>query len=814
MADRSRGDRAVTGLMLAPALLSSTAAWAGPVSASPTFGSYAVSLGLLLVTLSCGFLLARVRSRAGVAEATLRGMVAELRSKLDRAEVLVSSSNQLLVTFGGPGEEPEISGLLPTDAPVPAGRRVLGFGSWMPAGQATELEEHVARLRIRGEAFEMTVETRQGEHVAIDGRAVGGQAVLRIRCLEGHALQLAELSARHAEMQREFGRFKSLLERAPQPVWLRDTHGKISWANAAYGKAFDRPSGEEAVTAGVDLLDNPTKRDAFDALASGKLFHANVPLVSGGQKKLFDVVEVPQTAGSAGIATDMSELAGLRGDLVRRVESHRKTLDELATGVAIFQADGTLVFHNQAFGKLWRLDHAFLDAQPTDSTILDRLRAEEALPVPADFRAWKAQLQEAYRATTPREHWWHLPDGRTMRVVQTPNPEGGVTYLFDDVSERIDLESRFNALTSVQRETLDNLRDAVAVFGSDGRLTLHNPAFVQMWKLPPSELNTKPHADRVFSLCRVLHEPQEPWDLLKTAITAIPESRVPVSGRIERVDQSTIDMATVPLPDGATLVTFSDVTASVSVERALTDRNEALETASRLKSDFVKHVSYELRAPLTNIIGFSQLLADPSTGPLTDRQREYTGHVLDSSTALYAIINDILDLATIDAGNMELDLGIVNIPAAINAAVEGVRDRVTESGIALNLEVPPQIGSFVADEKRIRQVLFNLLSNAIGFSPEGSPVTLVARREADAIVFQVVDRGSGMSPEMVEKVFDRFESHTEGANHRGVGLGLSIVRSFVELHGGTVSIDSALGRGTTVTCVFPLGGGAARVAAE
>jgi len=268
------------------------------------------------------------------------------------------------------------------------------------------------------------------------------------------------------------------------------------------------------------------------------------------------------------------------------------------------------------------------------------------------------------------------------------------------------------------------------------------------------------------------------------------------------------------LPDGATLVTFQDVTDTVNVERALRERNDALEAADHLKNDFVHHVSYELRSPLTNIIGFAQLLDDIRTGPLTEKQREYLGYITSSSSALLAIINDILDLATIDAGAMTLDLGPVDIRATIEAAAEGVRDRLAEQGLALDIRADPEIGSFVADERRVRQILYNLLSNAIGFSPSGETITLAAERHSDAILLSVADRGSGIPVSIRDRVFNRFETHTVGSRHRGTGLGLSIVRSFVELHGGTVTIDSAVGRGTTVVCVFPLGHAAERVAAE
>ena len=265
-----------------------------------------------------------------------------------------------------------------------------------------------------------------------------------------------------------------------------------------------------------------------------------------------------------------------------------------------------------------------------------------------------------------------------------------------------------------------------------------------------------------------------------------------------------VECVTVPLPDGATLVTFLDVTDTINVERALRERNEALEAADVLKVDFVQHVSYELRSPLTNIIGFAHFLGDAAVGVLNAKQHEYLGYINTSTNALLAIINDILDLATIDAGAMTLDLGDVDIRRTMHAAAEGIRDRLVKNGVTLDIVAEPDIGSFTADDRRIRQILFNLLANAVGFSPAGSTVTLAADRRPDAVVFSVTDHGPGIPADVKDKVFDWFEAHSHGSRHRGAGLGLSIVRSFVELHGGTVTLDSTVGRGTTVVCTFPL----------
>jgi signal transduction histidine kinase len=513
------------------------------------------------------------------------------------------------------------------------------------------------------------------------------------------------------------------------------------------------------------------------------------------------------------MAVDVSEAIALGEALVRMAEAHRRTLDQLSSGVAIFDGRGRLAFYNDSYRRLWDLDRTFLDGNPDDSSVLDRLRAARKLPEQPDFRAWKARLHEAYRALEPEKDTWYLPDGRALSVVTTPNPEGGVTYLFDDVTERLDLERRFDGLIRVQRETLDSLTEAVAVFGSNGRAQLFNPAFARMWKLSPEALGEQPHIDTVETWCRPLFDDTATWRIIREAITRI-ENRVEVPLKFERKDGSVLDCMTMPLPDGATMLTLQDITDTENVERALRERNEALETADQMKVDFVHHVSYELRSPLTTIIGFAHLLNDSSTGPLVPKQAEYLNYITTSTNSLFALINNILDLASIDAGAMTLDIGPVDIRKAIDNAAEGIQDRLAQNRIDLKIEVDPNIGIFIADGGRVVQVLYNLLANAVGFSPQDSAIRLSAMRTNHHVTFAVTDSGPGIAPDVKDKVFDWFESHSNGSRHRGAGLGLPLVKSFVELHGGRVRVDSIIGRGTTVTCDFPVDQAAHRNAAE
>jgi signal transduction histidine kinase len=772
----------------------------------------ALVVGVVSFAVVTAISLLRTRRRAQRATAAELTEIVRLREQVDRAHALLLADPQVVIVWDAHGDEAEVVGDAGIINSVPVARRILAFSTWLDAEDARGMERAVEALRSRGQGFVMALTAVSGRQFEAEGRAIGGRAVLRLREVSGIKRELVELTTRHGKLLRDVDAIRTLIEALPSPIWASDVVGRTTWVNPAYAQAVEARDAAEAVARGLELLDATARADLGAARAVDEPYAARLPVIVAGTRRIFDVFDLATRNGRAGIGIDVTEVEATRSELARTIEAHRRTLDQLPTAVAIFGTDHRLAFYNSAYRALWGLPSEFLDQQPSDGALLDQLRATRKLPEQADFRLWRNQLHEAYRAVEAQEHLWHVPDGRTLRVVTTPNPEGGVTYLFDDVTEALELKRRFDALIRVQGETLDHLSEGVAVFGSDGRLRLFNPAFSRMWRLLPALLADRPHVEAIIAACQALHADDLTWQVLRGAVTGL-EHRQSISKRLERKDGTVIDCATMPLPDGATLVTFQDVTDSVNVERALRERNEALQTAYDLKNDFVHLVSYELRSPLTNIIGFAQLLEDPATGRLGDKQREYLGYINSSSASLLAIINDILDLATIDAGVMTLDLGPVDIRAIMDATADAVRERLAEHGLEIEVRANAGIGSFTADERRLRQILYNLLANAIGFSPPGEVVTLAAERRSDAVLFRVTDRGPGIPTEIQDRVFDRFESHALGSRHRGTGLGLSIVRSFVELHGGTVSLDSAPGRGTTVVCAFPLEHVAERAAA-
>jgi signal transduction histidine kinase len=254
--------------------------------------------------------------------------------------------------------------------------------------------------------------------------------------------------------------------------------------------------------------------------------------------------------------------------------------------------------------------------------------------------------------------------------------------------------------------------------------------------------------------------------------------------------------------------TFADQ-AVIAIENArllreLEEKGHQLETASRHKSEFLANMSHELRTPLNAIMGFSEVLAEGMFGEVNEKQVEYLRDILESGRHLLSLINDILDLSKIEAGRMDLRLEDVDLPGAIDNALTLVRERARRRGIALGRVIDDRVGVIRADERKVRQVLLNLLSNALKFTPEGGRIDVRAAVAAGMVEVSVADTGVGIAAEDQEAVFEEFRQvATADKKVEGTGLGLALARKFIELHGGRIWVKSQLGQGSTFTFTLP-----------
>lgn len=674
---------------------------------------------------------------------------------------------------------------------------------------ARQLSDAERALRTSGETFILSLRHRDGARVyeALGVRSSGedGQPAIDSIWFRDVTAQQSVLDS----AMRETEDLNTILDALQIPIWRRDANLNLTYCNTTYAAALDTTR-EGVLSEGLELLGQSQGRIgqaiAQRAKESGKLETESHHIVVGGARRLYQVKERPLKDGRLiGYAFDDTTREDLQVELTRHIDAQATVLENLGTAIAILGPDMRLKFFNSAYAALWRMDESFLNSGPDMSDILDAARDERRLPEYANYPEFKQQrLREFRTMIEPMEELQHLPDGNTLRMVATPHPFGGVLMTFEDVTDRLTLERSYNTLIEVQRETLDNLYEGVAVYGADGRLKLFNPAFARIWNLPLELLSSEPHARQVIDRQRDFFDVSaEEWpEILETMVAQATEAES-MSGRFERADGSIVDWAQVPLPDGASLFTFLDVTDSIRVERALLERNEALETADRLKSEFIANISYELRTPLNAIVGFAEILENQFFGDLNDRQLEYSHAIVESSQRLMTLINDILDLASIEAGYLHLDRTEIEVRSLLETIETLGHERALNRNIRLKLDCPEDAGTAFVDERRLKQALFNLLSNAIKFTPQGGAVTLGAERDGNMVRLRVTDTGIGIPGEDQARVFGKFEVSGGQARQSGAGLGLSLVKSLVEMHGGWVELESVEGKGTSVTCHIP-----------
>jgi signal transduction histidine kinase len=734
-----------------------------------------------------------------------RQRISELEIRLNEAETAFAAEAHVMVVWRGKEEFPSrIVGNMYGSARVPtAAAEMLNFPTWLEADSSNVIEDCIRTLREMGKPFNIGIKTLNNELLEADGRAAGGMATLRFRPLSGERRQITELNYDARKLGMQVERLSAVLDSAPLPIWLRDGDGKLSWVNQAYVKAVELPDSDSVLRSRIEVA-SPERIDTTKANTKTGLLGRTHAVFAGAMRAL-NIHEVALPEGKAGFAVDVSELEEIEKELDRHIKAHASTLNKLDTAIAIFGPDQRLRFHNMAFAQLWPLDGKWLDMHPTDGEILDRLRTQRCIPEQANYREWRAKQLSSYTTLEMRESWWYLPDGRSLHVVCEQHPFGGVTYLYENVTKEIQLESRYNELIGVQRETLDNLEEAIALFGSDGRLKLFNPAFSKFWNFDGAFLQREPHVDQLASDAVAVREAGAAWQEIKFGVTGMESERRALRGRMTASDRI-LQYSSVPLPDGNTLLTFSDISDPAKMERALRDRTEALEAADRLKNAFLSNVSYEVRTPLTSILGFAETLDLGLVGELSPKQREYVLDIKRSSEELKAIIDAIIDLSAIDAGAMELKLTKLDVASILQTVAEKLSPTMIRRDQTLSIELAEDSLAFVGDTMRVEQIISNLLSNAIGFSARGSQVRMGARRSGANVQVWIADSGRGIDPEFQKKAFERFQSKPLPGSHRGPGLGLAIVKSFTELHGGNVSLISKLDRGTTVVCSFPVDG--------
>jgi PAS domain-containing protein len=442
-----------------------------------------------------------------------------------------------------------------------------------PKNDVGILKKYVALLQREGRSFEDILSLKGGKRsVCVYGSRINGADnnlycdIIWFRDITEEADKIVSLENEKAEVAEKTAQLQNMIDGLDYPLWLRDEHLHLVAVNKKYLDFTGQRSKDVVLSANIEISDSKgdtvAKNLAEAAQKSKKTQKKALNIVRGGELYNFELYETPyfigdvlDRIGTIGYMTDNTELEKAKRNFKINQNNHLEILGALGTAFAIFDRNTNLYFYNTSFRNLWGLENEFLEKTPTYQQFLDVIRENKMLPPVPDFKSYKEDENAVFSGLLEtKEDLLHLPDGRTIRRLRTPHPNG-VIFAFEDVSDRLATMRRLNDLTSIQQSILDNLNDAVVIFGANQRLKFFNSAYLKLWGLDYEKLTDEPKLDAVISWQKLFFSDVDDWnEFKKSMMVNIMDER---KFNLSRDDNVNIAVSPLIFYDGSIMITYT-----------------------------------------------------------------------------------------------------------------------------------------------------------------------------------------------------------------------------------------------------------------
>jgi len=483
------------------------------------------------------------------------------------------------------------------------------------------------------------------------------------------------------------------------------------------------------------------------------------------------------------------------------------TFESTSQGIVVYDADLRLTAFNKQYADFNCYPPGFLRLGMSFEEIA-RFKAERGDHGPGDAEELvKSRVLGKRRRERVREERT-MANGRIYALVRDPMPGGGSVTTHTDITELRKAEQEIAQKSALLEKTFESMSQGISVYDADLKLATFNQQIIDLMDFPPGFLRLGMPYEEIARF-KAERGDYGPGDVDEHVRKRVLNRRERKPNRKERTwpNGRVTLMRRDVLPDGGYVATHTDITEQETAKTEMLRAKEQAELANRTKSKFLANMSHELRTPLNAILGFSELMSNATLGPLGNpKYEEYAKDINDSGRHLLELIQDILDLARIEAGKLELDEEDIDVARAIRSCMVLVKERASNGGVKLRTDLPDGLPALHADKRKLKQILVNLLSNAVKFTPAGGEVTLkIWSRPDSGYVFQVIDTGIGIALADIPAALSPFGQVDSALSRKfaGTGLGLPLTKSLVEMHGGSLDLQSEEGAGTTVTVRFP-----------
>lgn len=674
------------------------------------------------------------------------------------------------------------------------------------------------RLKKNGLPFEAEVSTLNNKNIKIFGSKmfIGGLETVTLWCQNTtETLHLVnDIENDLVSAQEEINSLREMLDAIPIQVWKRNNRLEIIYCNKAYANSLS-VSPEKVILNNLPLIPGAIFGQGHSLAETVKKSKkpqriSQFAVIDGVRKKL-SINELPAANDEfIGFALDITKMENLSSNIDKIVTANHEVLENLSTAIAIFGEDTRLSFFNSTYQRLMKLEASWLHSKPTYGEILEERRNNRQIPEHADFQVFKKEQLALFTSiTSPLQELLHLPSGKSLRVVIAPYPLGGLIFVYEDVTDSLVLQRKNNTLLAVQKETLDHLYEGIMVFGSDNRLKIVNQAFLKIWNINDTSAEKLKgcHLSEVMDMMKTGLDYGDDWEVFRANAISNFTDRINKTGQLTKIDNSIILFTYTPLPDGAHMHSFMDITDTYKVEQAIMEKNELLKTSQTLRFELVSGISIELREPLNSVIGFAELLLNQYFGSLNQKQLEYCKYILSSSNQLNELIGNLMEMVSIDLEEEKLNISTFPLKETLEEVVNSISKRAQEKNIDIIRVYEKDNLIYNGDRIRIKQAIFNVLINAIQFSSPNGKVNIRLTMDNQNVKIIITDNGEKYrDPSPSRKVFKRSNSKSVNfINSDANNISMPLVRSLLEMHGGSLhTAFNDVERCTSVICSLPL----------
>lgn len=603
---------------------------------------------------------------------------------------------------------------------------------------------------------------------------------------------------------------ENILDTLPIYIWQKNKDLKLTYCNKAYASAVES-SKDYVISNNIKLISQSRKDSVYvdQSLYSSKPKKINEHAIINGSRRLLSIEETPflGTDKSTGIAIDITDKETLEITYKNYKKQTDEVLNNISVPIAIFDEETVLIFANLATIKLFSIEGLDFHGKCKFSDIMDYLMSNESIISSTDIARYKDEAEKLFQTIIDPYHTTiHLKNGKTMMVTISPNRGGGMIFMFEDISDKIALEREVNSISAIQLETLDHLAEAIMVFGSDNRIKITNPAMNNIWEKEKSF--TDLHISDFFESSSHLFNSETELKLWISKLVNTAAQRIEFSEKLNLSSGKTIKYSYIPLPDGLNLIKFLDISDEINLERAIKEKTDLASQIDKLKSNLVSNISYELRAPLQTINGFAEILYNKYFGDLNEKQMEYCQGISHSVERVTEVVDAIINIANIEAGQMKIKYTEVNLLDFIKDSISLFSNRAKIQELSLSTDFSDSSFTVFIDTQSMTQAMFQLISKSIKITPLGGKILIsVAISESNPDYFNLIisDNGLSMTDEELDKTKKMLLSDSnDGSMDGSIEFGLILANNIVRLHNGKISIDSKENIGNSVSCCIPI----------